>query len=115
MPLTISVPSISSWTEQTIELSGIAYRFIYKLNERFNPSRLYLDIYLEEVLVKASLKLLENSDLTSRYLLDDFDHGSLFLVRLDSTKDQATLGNIGIDLSYELVYFTNQELEDLGL
>lgn len=112
MPLSIQVPTESSYTEQVIELGGLQYKFIYKLNERFSPARLYLDIIYGDSLVKSGMKLLENSELTDRYILENFEHGALYLIKLGKTSQTSTLGNIGIGLSFGLVYYANDELTE---
>lgn len=112
MPLSISVPQNSSFTDQDVELGGRTYNFVYKLNERLSPARLYLDIFSEGRPVALGLKLLPEIDLTDRYILSEFDHGALYLIRYGSTGVEATLGTIGFNNEFELVYASNEELQD---
>lgn len=110
MPLTLSVPTGSSWTTQVTELGNVSYTFVYSINPRYTTRRMYLDIFLDETPVKTGIKLMSNITLLP-YLLTTFDHGQLFCIKLGAATDTSpTLGNIGLGLDYELIYYTNEEL-----
>lgn len=112
MAISIDVPTESANVKQDITLSGTNYLFRYTYNTR--DQRLRLSIYLDDELVIASVKIMENQLLLQNYILPDFPDGDLLCVRFKGDETTpATLGNIGIDQNYELIYLTNEELEEL--
>ena len=107
MPLFINVPD-SANAEQGVSLSGINYNFKFAYNSR--DQRFRLSIYLDTIPVIEGLKLIENNSTTGKYDLVDFDHGELFLVRIEDTSKEASRDNVGFDKPYRLTYLTNEEL-----
>lgn len=107
MPLKINIPE-SAWSEQSVSLSGINYRFVFTFNGR--DERWRLSIYIGNTAVIEGVKILENQALLSQYLLDDFNHGELFCIRLK--KDGLPVGrnNFGLGKAYELIYYSNEEI-----
>ena len=108
--LKINVP-FTPWSEQSITLNGVEYRFIFSFNER--SERWHLSIYLRDVPIKTGLVLMENGLLLGNYRLDDFDHGKLFCVRMKKSGKNAGYDNTGFGKAYELIYLTNEELNEL--
>ena len=116
MPTSITVPETSYWSTSSVELSRKTFDFTYTLNERFETPRLYLTIHQEGNLVKAGIKLLGSKNITGPYILEEFSEGILMVLRM--TEDihvEPTIGNIGIDKDFELVYYTFDELEEAGI
>lgn len=108
--LTINNP-VKAASTQTITLSGITYEFSYYYNSR--NERMYLSISVGGESVVSNIKIVESSDLLGRYILNNFDHGTIICVRNGCTTKPATLGNIGVGLCYSLLYLTNDELDIL--
>lgn len=111
MALSINIPD-TPWSRQNISLAGKTYRFTFTYNER--SKRWYLEISLGSKTIISSVKIIEGVDLIGRYVLDDFDHGKLFCAPQKQTSDTVGRDNFGIGKDYELFYFTNEELEQLG-
>ena len=110
MPISLPVPSVS-WAITSITLGGLEYSFTYSFNERDNRWR--FDVVLGGEVVISGVKVLENQSLLSRYILDDFDHGDVYCVQVDEDEDPVGRNNLGIGLSYGLVYLTNAEIAEL--
>jgi hypothetical protein len=111
MALSISIPD-SAWSSQSITLGGSDYNITLTWNDR--DSRWRFSLLQDEVSIVSGIKLVENQSLLSRYILPDFLHGDIFVLR--SKQDGQFVGrdNLGIGKAYELVYFTNEELEAIG-
>ena len=108
MSVEIPVP-ISSFSEINVTLGGISYDIIFRENSR--DGRLYFDLYTEDTLVKAGVKVMENQSLLYRYILDDSPNGDILcLSRSGNSEGVATLSNIGLGKTYGLFYLTNEEL-----
>jgi len=110
MAIEIPVPDLSV-SEINITLSGISYNFVFRENSR-ESGRLYLDIYINDSLLKGGIKIMENQALIARYVLDDFLHGELFCLRKTNTLNEVVRSNIGLSKDYGLYYLTNEELEE---
>ena len=111
MPLKISIPDSSNATSD-ISLGGINYTFGFYYNSR--DQRYRIDIYEGTTPVIIGLKVVENTILTYKYDLPDFDHGELVVFQFKDTSAPVGRDNFGIDKAYELIYFTNEELLALG-
>lgn len=110
--LIIDVPTSYPNVTQNITLSGVSYTFKYTYNSR--DERLRLSIYRDEELVIAGLKIMENQLLLDNYILSGFPDGDLFCARIRGDSSiPATLGTIGLGREYELIYFTNEEIEEI--
>ena len=108
MPLEVIVPS-PAWTTQDITLGGFKYNFIYSFNERDNRWR--IDIYnVDNTPVITGVKIMENQSLLERYILEDFNHGDIYCLRIHETPDPVGRDNLGPGLAYSLFYFTNEEI-----
>lgn len=108
MAIEIPVP-LEAYSEVNITLSGLSYNLVFKLNSR--DSRLYFDLYSEDVLIKAGIKIMESQSLLGRYILEGFSHGDIFCIRKENIDENATLSNTGINKPYGLFYLTAEELE----
>ena len=108
--LQIPVPEIS-FSSTNLLLGGFEYTFIYSFNER--DSRWRIDIFLQDEPVITGVKVVESQDLLSNYELEEFDHGSLFCLRVGASFDEVGRDNFGIDKNYQLIYFTNEEIAAL--
>jgi hypothetical protein len=114
MPSFITMPIESSYTEQVVELSGVKYNMSVTLNEAFEVPRLYVDLYLDDEPIILGQKVLANAVLSPPYTSEDFPDGYLFCFRFTNNKEaEATLGTVGSDLEFEIVYYTTDELESL--
>lgn len=116
MAVEIPVPQ-DSYPRIDVTLSGISYSMVFKENSREltntdikSSGRLYFDIYKENTLIKAGVKIMEEQSLLSRYLLDDFSHGDIFCFRNGNDKSPVGKHNIGIGKSYGLYYVTKEEV-----
>ena len=112
MPNILKTPTQSSWVEVSQVFSGEEFSVVFRLNERYTPSRIYFDMYKGGELMIGGNKILPTTDYLSKYSLLDFLQGSIFLVNATGTKDSPTLGNIGSGLDYQLIYYSNQEIID---
>ncbi len=110
MPTLLKGPS-NAWETQEVSLAGLNYTFEYKFNTR--DERWRLSIYLEGNPVKVGIKIMENQDLLSRYIIEDFSHGTLICLRMKDDGLPVGFSNLGIDLPYTILYYTNEELEAL--
>lgn len=109
----INVPN-SPWSESRMSLGGIYYRFVFRYNSV--DERWRMDIYLSDgTPVIEGVKIMgENESLLGRYILDNFDHGDIFCMRAKNDGLPAGRYNLGIGLSYELVYTPYSELYPNG-
>ena len=115
MPVSLSVPLNTPYTSQELVLSNVSYTLRYRINRRYdsdNP-RIYMDIFLQDEPVILGIKILPNTSLTGRYQLAEFDDGVLFCLQTGK-ESFPSLGNVGIDREYSIVYYTNEELEALA-
>ncbi len=110
MPLTLETPTTANEELET-SLAGIVYKFKYSFNTR--DQRWRLSIYRENAPVILGIKIVENVSLLSQYILDDFDHGDIFCIRSKDDGKDVGLDNLGIGEAYELIYFSNEELQQL--
>jgi len=114
MAIEIPVPSIS-YSEVNVTLAGISYDIVFRESSREQDEngsgRLYFDIYTEDTLIKAGVKVMESQSLLARYLLEGFLTGDILcLSRVAGSTNVATLANVGLNKEYGLFYLTNEEL-----
>lgn len=110
MPLSINVPD--SANEVTfIPLGGRDYRFEFDYNSR--DKRYRISIFRDDISVVYGLKVVENANPTGKYDLVQFDHGELFILNTEQTDEPVGRDNFGIGKAYQLVYYTNSELQSL--
>ena len=110
MALILSVPD-SAWSTQTITLGGLEYTITLTWNDRDSRWRFSLSKGLSQLV--SGIKLVENQSLLSRYILRDFAHGDIFILRSKEDGQPVGRDNFGIQKAYEMVYFTNEELETI--
>ena len=108
MAISISVPD-SAWSSQSVTMGGVDYTITLTWNER--DSRWRLSLSKGSTLIVSGLKLVENQSLLFRYILADFSHGDIFVLRAKQDGQFVGRDNLGIQKAYELVYYTNEELE----
>lgn len=112
MPTRIPVPN-TPWSEDTLSLNGVIYTLDFKYNSR--DSRWYFTLLdSNSVVIKHSIKIVEGVSLLQRYKFDNFS-GDMFCMEVRRTDEVVTRHNLGIGKDYELVYFNQQELEEVGL
>jgi hypothetical protein len=100
----INIPDLAE-SETTVSLSGEKYVFRYHFSSL--EQTYYLDIYYQDILVIAGLKLLAGVVITGKYDLPLFDNGFLLVAKLKETSEKTNRNNIGIGKAYELIYITN--------
>ena len=108
MALNIEVPE-SANSSQYVNLGGYKYLIEYAYNNRDDSMR--MSIYLDNIPVITGIKIMQNQRLLYRYNLTEFNHGDIVCYKNKTTPINPTLGNIGIGKDYELIYFSNEELE----
>jgi hypothetical protein len=110
MPLFISIPD-SANSEPEVPLGGLLYNFRFEYNTRDERYRLSID--LNNISVIRGLKIIESTAPTLKYDLVSFDHGQLFVVRAENTKEPVGRDNFGADKPYRLLYLANSEITNL--
>lgn len=111
MSLKLPVPD-QAWSRQEVSLGGLDYTLIYSYNTR--DERWRFDIYLEEVPVILGVKIMENQFFLENHILSNFNHGDIACIKVQDDGLPVGRNNLGQGKPYELVYFTNEEVEDLG-
>ncbi len=104
----IPVPEVS-WSEVNVSLGGQEYKITYTFNER--DERWRFD--LEDIIL--GVKVMENQELTGRYLLEGLGQGDIYCIRYKRDGLDVGFSNLGIDDPYELVFLSNSEIEELGV
>lgn len=110
MALSIPVPNVSN-SVQEVTFDGITYSIYFRYNSR--DLRWRISLYLNDVELVAGIKVMENQFLLGRYRLPEFDHGDIICVRSLEDGNDVGRSNFGSGLAYELVYYTNEEIEEL--
>ena len=90
--------------DSSISLALGGYKYTFHFSYNTTNHRYYLDISRNGVKVISGLKLIENTIITQKHNIPDFDHGELAVLRAKATSEITTRNNIGIDSSYTLVY-----------
>jgi hypothetical protein len=108
----IQIPvTINGNSQFDISIDGEVYTFHFKYNTR--NERLYLTILKDEVPVIEGLRLIEFGLPILNYTLPNFASGQLFIAQFERGSRFATLGNTGIDEEFSLVYFSEEEFNEL--
>lgn len=110
MPLKLPVPDVA-WAQQDITLGQQEYTFTYSYNSRDSRWRFAIDLAGREII--TGVKVMEDQSLLARYGLVDFRHGDVYCVRLEQDDNPVGRNNLGIGRSYELIYYTNEEIAAL--
>ena len=106
----LNVPN-STWSTSRVVLGDVLYEAVFRFNSR--DERWRLDLYREGEPVIRGLKLMENAFLISRHVIDNWGGGDLFTIRIKNDNKPVTRDNLGLNRSYELIYFTQDEYDDL--
>lgn len=104
--LEINIPDAPA-SSVSVTLGGKLYEFEFKYNSTTTSH--YLTIRQAGKLLVSSLKLLPNVNLLRKYKIPEFDHGVLFVLKLEKTEESAGRNNIGIGKAYSLLYVSNNE------
>lgn len=112
MPLALQIPTTKAWNKTSITLGGVDYEFTLRFNGR--DSRWRMDIEKDGLMLVAGLKLVENNFLLTPYRLDEFNHGDIICARLKKDLTPVGRNNLGPNKSYQLIYYTYNELEALS-
>jgi hypothetical protein len=110
MPQSIPVPEQST-AKYRVVLNGLSYIFVFRFNTR--DKRWYFDLYSdEEILLKGGTKVMENQSLLLRYNIEGF-FGDIICEKSNKVEDTVGRSNLGIDKDYELIYYTQEELDSV--
>lgn len=91
-----------------ITLEGSTYTFQYRYNAR--NERIYLNVLKDNEYVASGMRLIEGSTPMGYYVSEDLPPGLFFVSNFSKTDSFATLGNLGIDEDYSLVYIPTSEI-----
>lgn len=106
--LRIPVPTPN--TSQVVSLGGVAYNFVFNFN--YFDDKWRISIYQNEEPVQLNMKVTEPKSLIRvRTTPVNFSHGDLQVHQRKTTSNPCGIDNFGIDKEYELLYFTNEELD----
>lgn len=105
--LSIPIPD-SAYSEVEVSLGGSAYNFVFNYNSMDTTYR--LDIFSGGESVIYGVLLIEGSSLLGKYTLPLFDHGELFVAKLEATDRKPSRDNIGLGKAYELLYISDDEM-----
>lgn len=108
MAISIDIPD-ASWSEQNVPIDGVDYRFEFTFNSR--DSLWSLSVFDGEFPVIVGNRLLVSADLFNGYVLDNFEGGTLSLMRVSNDGLPVGRDNLGIGKPYQLIYFSGGELE----
>lgn len=92
-----------------ITLDGVRFTLKYRFNNR--NSRIYLSIFRGSEEVLAGLRLIEDMSVNWVYRTEDQPQGTFAVFQFKGDKSFATLGNLGINQPYSLIYYTEDEVE----
>ena len=91
-----------------VTLEGETYTLQYRYNSR--NSRLYMNIVKDGVVLKAGLRLIEGNMPGETMPVEEAPAGLFIVAQLKDTESIVTLGNLGINREYTLIYFSEDEL-----
>lgn len=107
----LNVPD-SAWSTANFVLGETLYEGVFTYNSR--DKRWRLSLYREGQPVIRGLKLMENQPLLNRYVIDNWGGGEIFTLRSKDDGEPVSRDNLGLNKSYELVYFTQNEVNDFS-
>jgi hypothetical protein len=110
MALSLAI-SDSAWSKSDVSLGGTTYSITFAFNER--DQRWRVSIYKGSTPVILGVKVMETKMLLGPYDLPLFDHGDIGCFRMQSTTEDVGRDNLGIGKEYELIYFSNSEIEEI--
>lgn len=107
MPLSLNVPS-NPHTTYNVSLEGVKYFFTYRWNVR--QEIWYLDVFTSNrIPIVIGAALLEATDLLRR-VTSYSPKGLLTIIKNSETTAKPNRFNIGVGKDYELIYFTESEV-----
>lgn len=98
-------------SDYDLTIEGVTYTFQYRYNTR--NKRIFLNILRESVPLLMGMRLIENGTPNEIYANKEAPQGVLFVAKATTEEDFSTLGNLGIDLPFNLVYFSELEFETI--
>ena len=109
----IQVPvSQNGNSDVDITLEGITYTLQYRFNTRNN--RFFLNILRENVELIMGMRLIEFGTPNFSYPFEDVPPGTFLVAQFQKDlEDFATIGNLGINEDYSLLYINSDELEEI--
>lgn len=110
MPVVLEVPN-TAHSEINVPLGGELFNIIYSFNDRDNRWR--IDLVKDGTPVLSGLKIVENVFLLSSYNVASSIDGDIACIRRQETAEGVGRDNLGVGKPYELVYFTQAELDAL--
>lgn len=99
---------------QRISLENITYLLRITFNTRLRGWYLDLSDVNGEPIYQG-IKITPQTNLTYRFIKDDAPSGDFVCIRVTNTEQPLDRDNFGFDKDYSLVYFTQDELEQLGV
>jgi len=105
--LTIPLPD-SSNPNVIVTLGGITYVFKYAFNSLDKLYRLTLST--NGVVFIHGLELIEGVPLLQKYNFAEFDHGELFVGKMEATSELPGRDNLGLGKPFELTYIAHTEM-----
>lgn len=93
-----------------ITLEGSTYTFQYRYNSR--NQRVYLNTLKDGEYLASGIRLIEGSTPMGYYVSEDLPPGLFFVSNLSITDSIATLGNLGIDEDYSLIYIPSTDITE---
>tara|TARA_R110000851_G_scaffold74984_3_gene165297 strand:- start:548 stop:892 length:345 start_codon:yes stop_codon:yes gene_type:complete len=109
MPVSITIPDASNF-DMEVSLSGETYNF--QLNYNSVVGRYSLGIGYQGVSLIRGLLMIEDTSPTFKYDLPLLSSGELLVVKFKEDENICGRDNFGNGKSYELVYVTNEEIEE---
>ena len=110
MAVSITIPDSSNFNME-VTLSGETYNFRLHFNGVIG--RYLLDIARQEVSIIEGLLMIEGTSPTLKYDLPLLSSGELMVVQMKKDSQGCGRDNFGNGKSYELVYVTNEEIEEV--
>ena len=108
MPQGINIPEQAS-AKHRLALGANSYVIVFRFNSK--DKAWYFDLYSDSnALIKGGVKVMPDQSLLLRYLLDEFD-GDIVCQRVNNTVEELGRNNLGIGKDYELVYFSQEEID----
>ena len=98
-------------SEIEVPIDGVVYTLKYNYNTR--NKRLFLSIFDDETPLIEGLRLVDNGAPIINYAIKELNGAQLEVLQILDGTGFATLGNVGIDEEFILLYVTEEELESL--
>lgn len=98
--ININIPD-SAFSTTSVSLNGRLYELEFSFNDTTNSW--YMGIYLQKVLIGASIKLLQNVPLL-KFVKPSQLSGDLIVVMMQQTENTIGRDNLGVGKEYSLLY-----------